>query len=77
MDSGLIVFEGVQILYEDNHLIVETENADRIAVIADGAVQLSVSDNRCTFDLANAKTYCRIEAHSEDDSIFSNPIMLG
>ena len=53
-----------------------TEHAERIHVIADGSQQVSAEGNFLVFDLANVKTYCRIEAHSEDDSIFSNPIMV-
>ncbi len=61
---------------EDNQLVIETENAARIDVIADGAVRKTAEGNRCIFDLSQVRTYCRVEAHSEEDSIFSNPIMI-
>ena len=75
LKNGNLAFRNI-LITDDRQLIVETENADRIDVIADGAVQVSVNSNSCTFDLSNVKIYCRIEAHSEDDSIFSNPIMV-
>lgn len=64
------------VIDEQNRLMIETEHAMRIKVIADGSLQVSAEGNHLIFDLANVKTYCRIEAHSEDDAIFSNPIMV-
>ena len=75
LQNGDLAFKKI-VIDEQNQLIIETEHAERIDVIADGSLQASAEGNSLVFDLTTVKTYCRIEAHSEDDAIFSNPIMV-
>lgn len=75
LQNGELAFKKIAIT-DQNSLVIETDHAARIDVIADGALRASAEGNSLIFDLSNVKTYCRIEAHSEEDAIFSNPIMV-
>lgn len=75
LQNGELAFKKI-VMDEQNRLIIETEHAERIDVIADGKVCATVPGNRLEFDLTNVKTYCRVEAHSAEDAIFSNPIRV-
>ena len=56
-------------------LTVETSGANNIKVITDGTAKL-YSGNTCTVTVPTNATYVRIEAASDDDTIYSNPIMF-
>ena len=77
LKNGILGFTKITIT-EDNLLHIETVNADRIDVIADGSLKASVNGNSMVFDMSTVNTYCRIEAHNQEqeDSIFSNPIRV-
>ena len=63
------------IIYSNGWISVETENAERIDFIIDG-VTTSFSGNSAYIAIPINSKYCRVEAHSQSDSIFSNPIMI-
>ena len=56
---------------------IETSKPTTIKFIADGAiVQQNSGVTSSSYSLANINTYIRAEAETEDDLIFTNPIMI-
>ena len=58
-----------------NTYSVETENADYIKIIIDGEQQ-QITGNSASVEIPNGATYVRSEGWTDDDAIFSNPIMF-
>lgn len=63
------------IVLENNQVDVTTNNAEYINFIVDGDYN-RISGSSATFTVPSDATYIRIEAHTSEDSIFSNPIIF-
>lgn len=58
-----------------HHLNATADNADYINVVVNG-VYTRVDSDTVSFDVPSNAIYVRLEAHNEENSIFSNPIMF-
>lgn len=68
-------FEGISLASDNTTLTVKTNNATSIKFVVNGvATEYRASEAKHV--LPNAATYVRVEAHTDSDSIFSNPIMF-
>lgn len=63
------------ISFDNGELTVEAENADRIDIVIDG-VLTTYNSQSTTVRIPSNSTYVRAEAHTDYDSVFSNPIVL-
>ena len=54
---------------------VNTANANKINIIIDG-VATEYEGNSASVSVPNNATYVRAEGHSDDDIVFTNPIIL-
>lgn len=63
------------ITFSNYSLSVKTQNADNIKIIIDKQVTTH-NNNSVTQKIPMGATYVRVEAHNENDSIYSNPITL-
>lgn len=63
------------ISFDNGELTVEAENADRIDIVIDGT-STTYSSQSATVNIPSNSTYVRAEAHTDYDSVFSNPIIL-
>ena len=68
-------FNGINFDESTNKLSVSTSNANSIKVVIDGEAT-TYTGNVTTVDIPVDATYVRVEAYSDIDSIFSNPIMF-
>lgn len=68
-----LTFTGIG--FTNNVLSVSTNNAETIDIVVDG-VKTSYSASSATQSIPSGATYVRAEAHTSEDSIFSNPIMI-
>lgn len=68
-----LVFDSIY--FDGSVLTVEAENADQIKVVIDG-LQSNYNSQHVSVNIPNSAVYVRVEAHTEYDSIFSNPIIL-
>lgn len=66
-------FNGITL--SSNTLSVKTNNATSIKIVVDGNAT-EYNGNEVSHTLPNAPTYVRVEAHTDSDSIFSNPILF-
>jgi hypothetical protein len=68
-------FESISLASDNTTLTVKTNNATSIKFVVNGvATEYRASEAKHV--LPNAATYVRVEAHTDSDSIFSNPIMF-
>lgn len=65
----------INISFNNRELSVQTENAEMIKVVIDG-IATELSGNSVSVSVPKSATYVRAEGHSEDDIIFTNPIIL-
>lgn len=63
------------ITFSNGTFAVNTVNADTIKVVIDG-VATEYNGNSASVSVPNNVTYVRAEGHSEDDIVFTNPIIL-
>ena len=63
------------ISYSNGTVSASAQNATSIDIIVDG-VKTTTSGTSATKSGISGAKYCRVEAHSADDSIYSNPIMI-
>lgn len=63
-------------LSPSNILTVDTENADTINIVSNGKNVHTGSGNHAVYKANNSTKYIRVEAHTDSDSIFSQPIMF-
>lgn len=63
------------ISFDNGELTVEAENADRINIVIDDMLT-TYSSQSTTVNIPSNSTYVRAEAHTDYDSVFSNPIIL-
>lgn len=68
-------FNGINFDESTNKLNVSTSNANTIKVVIDSETT-TYNGNAVTVDIPIDAVYVRVEAHSDTDSIFSNPIMF-
>lgn len=61
--------------FDNGELTVEAENADRIDIVIDG-MSTTYNSQSATVNIPSNSTYVRAEAHTDYDSVFSNPIIL-
>lgn len=66
-------FENISLL--DNQVSVATNNAEYIDFVVDGEYN-RVTCSSATFAVPSDATYIRVEAHTSEDSIFSNPMIF-
>ena len=66
-------FESINLI--NNQINVSTNNAEYINFVLNGDYNRVVG-NSATFTVPTSATYVRIEAHTSEDSIFSNPIIF-
>lgn len=59
----------------DNVLNVETNNATSICVVINGS-KSTHNGSFCSVNIPQSARYVRVEAHTSDDSLFSNPVIL-
>lgn len=71
LKNSNLAFSGISV--SGRQLSVTTQNADYIDIIVD-KVATRTNGNSATMSIPANATYARVEAHNENDSIFSNPI---
>lgn len=64
-----------ELKYSDGKVTAKTNNATSMKVIVDG-VETVVNASEVTYTVPGGATYVRVEAHTDSDSIFSNPFIL-
>lgn len=64
-----------ELKYSDGKVTAKTNNATSMKVIVDGE-ETVVNASEVTYTVPDDATYVRIEAHTDGDSIFSNPFIL-
>lgn len=73
MDNTPLDFKSI--VCANGTLTVETVNADTIKIICDGETT-SYSGNLASFNIPTNAVYVRVQAKSETDKVFSNPIIF-
>lgn len=63
------------ISFSDGEYTVEAANCNKINIVIDGTYS-EYSGTSVSVEVPQNATYVRAEAHSSDDSVFSNPIIL-
>lgn len=64
-----------ELSYTNGIVAAKTNNATSMKVIVDG-VETVVNASEVTYTVPGGATYVRVEAHTDSDSIFSNPFIL-
>lgn len=70
-----LAFTGFDYNKQSGVLTVSTNNAQYLNVVVDGEYT-RIDSSGVTFDVPKNAKYVRVEAHTSEDSIYSNPIML-
>jgi hypothetical protein len=70
-----LAFTAIGYNKQSRELSISTNSAQYLNVIVDGEYT-RIDSSGVTFDVPKSAKYVRVEAHTSDDSIYSNPIML-